>query len=164
MCSPGFSFKLSGRGVEDHTRRALGAYWVIKEVKLRHWTHMPDVGDTVRVVRMIRRDTIPRHMSIGEVKVKIAYAGQQQLCDLCNAPGHIARACPYRRKCFQCGLEGHFSRDCPQKDDYRDRDSVVDVPGPTPAEAAGRAATVAAALLHLCLVQMMLHCVLMLTP
>lgn len=106
---------------------------------------MPDVGDEVRIVRMVRREAIPRHMSIGVAKVKslIAYAGQQQVCDLCNAPGHIARACPYRNKCFQCGLEGHLSRDCPKKDGYRDRDSVADVPGPTPAEAAGRAATAA---------------------
>lgn len=106
---------------------------------------MPDVGDGVRMVRMVRREAIPRHMSIGVAKVKslIAYAGQQQVCDLGNAPGHIARACPYRNKCFQCGLEGHLSRDCPKKDGYRDRDSVADVPGPTPAEAAGRAATAA---------------------
>ena len=128
-------------GPEDPIRRALGAYGVIEEVKFRHWAHMPTVGDGVRIVRMVRREAIPRHMSIGEVRVKIAYVGQQQVCDLCDAPGHIARNCPFRNKCFQCGLEGHFSRSCPQRDGYRDRDSVQD---PTPAEAAAAAASTAA--------------------
>ena len=80
--------------------------------------------------------------SIGEVNVKIAYAGQQQVCDLCNAPGHIALGCPYCNNCLQCGLEGHFSRDCPQHDSYRDCDSV---PDPTPAEVAATVAAAAAA-------------------
>ena len=120
-------------------------YGVIEEVKFRHWAHMPTVGDGVRIVRMVRREAIPRHMSIGEVRVKIAYAGQQQVCDLCDAPGHIARNCPYRNKCFQCGLEGHFSRNCPQLANYRDRDSVLDELDPTPAEAAGRAVSAAGA-------------------
>ena len=66
-------------GAEDPIRRVLDFYGVIEEVKSRHWTHMPDVGDGVRIVRMVRREAIPRHMSIGEVKVKIAYAGQQQV-------------------------------------------------------------------------------------
>lgn len=43
---------------------------------------------------------------------------------------------PYRNKCFGCGGEGHLSRNCPQRDCYRDRDTVVDVPDPTLAEAA----------------------------
>ena len=80
-------------------------------------------------------------MFIGEVNVKISYAGQQQVCDLCSAPGHIAWVCPKRNKCFQCGLEGHFSRDCPQCDGYRDPDSVLD---PTTAEAAAAIAFAAA--------------------
>ena len=121
---------------------ALGVYGVIEEVKFRHWAHMPTVGDGVRIVRMVRREAIPWHMSIGEVRVKIAYAGQQQVCD---APGHIARNCPYRNKCFQCGLEGHFSWNCPQLANYRDRDSVLDELDPTPAEAAGRAVSAAGA-------------------
>ena len=115
-------------------------YGVIEEVKFRHCAHMPTVGDGVRIVRMVRRKAIPRHMSIGEVRVKIAYAGQQQVCDLCAAPGHIARVCPLKGKCFQCGLEGHLSRNCPQRAGYQARDDVVDVvPDPTPAEAAARA-------------------------
>ena len=132
-------------GPEDPIRRALGAYGVIEEVKFRHWPHMPNVGDGVRIVRMVRREAIPRHMIISEVRVKIAYVGQQQVCDLCDAPGHIARNCPYRNKCFQCGLEGHFSRNCPQRDNYRDRDSVLDESDPTPAEAAGRSVSAAGA-------------------
>ena len=101
---------------------------------------MPTVGDGVRIVRMVRREAIPRHMSIGDVRVKIAYAGQQQVCDLCAAPGHIARVCPLKGKCFQCGLEGHLSRNCPQRAGYQARDDVEDVvPDPTPAEAAARA-------------------------
>ena len=63
-------------GPEDPIRRALGAYGVIEEVKCRHWAHMPTVGDGVRIVRMVRREVIPQHMTIGEVRVKIAYVGQ----------------------------------------------------------------------------------------
>lgn len=132
-------------GPEDPIRRALGAYGVIEEVKFRHWTHMPTVGDAVRIVRMVRREAIPRHMTIGEVRVKIAYVGQQQVCDFCDAPGHIARNCPFRNKCFRCGLEGHFSRNCPQLANYRDRDSILDESDPTPAEAAGRSVSAAGA-------------------
>ena len=132
-------------GPEDPIRRALGAYGVIEEVKFRHWTHMPTVGDGVCIVRMVRREAIPRHMTIGEVRVKIAYVGQQQVCDLCDAPGHIARNCPFRNKCFRCGLEGHFSRNCPQLANYHDRDSVLDESDPTPAEAAGRSVPAAGA-------------------
>ena len=132
-------------GPEDPIRRALGAYGVIEEVKFRHWAHMPTVGDGVRIVRMVRREAIPRHMTIGEVRVKIAYVGQQQVCDLCDAPGHIARNCPFRNKCFRCGLEGHFSRNCPQPANYHDRDSVLDESDPTPAEAAGRSVPAAGA-------------------
>ena len=132
-------------GPEDPIRRALGAYGVIEEVKFRHWAHMPSVGDGVRIVRMVRREAIPRHMIIGEVRVKIAYVGQQQVCDLCDAPGHIARNCLYRNKCFRCGLEGHFSRNCPQLANYHDHDSVLDESDPTPAEATGRAVSAAGA-------------------
>ena len=37
-------------GPQDPIRRALGAYGVIEEVKFRHLTHMPTVGDGVRIV------------------------------------------------------------------------------------------------------------------
>jgi len=127
-------------GSEESIRHILGAYGVIERISFRHWTHLTDISDGVRVVRMIRRQVIPCNLTIDEGNVKVVYAGQQQVCDLCQVPGPFARACPFRDKCFQCGLEGHFSRDCPQRIGYRDRDAVSDAPGPTPAEAAGRSA------------------------
>ena len=132
-------------GPEDPIRRALGVYGVIEEVKFRHWPHMLTVGDRLRIVRMVRQEAISQHMSIGEVRVKIAYAGQQQVCDLCDAPGHIAWICPYRNKCFRCGLVGHFARNSPQLVSYCDGVSVLDELDPTPAEAAGCAVSAAGA-------------------
>ena len=123
-------------GNEEPIRRKLAAYGTVESVAFRHWPHLPNISDGVRVVRMVRREAIPRHLTIGDFQVKISYAGQQQVCDLCAAPGHIARVCPLKGKCFQCGLEGHLSRDCPQRAGYRARgDAVEDVPDPTPAEA-----------------------------
>ena len=125
---------------DEFIRRKLGLYGTVEIVAFRHWPHLPNVSDGVWVVRMVRREAIPRHLSIGDFQVKISYAGQQQVCDLCAAPGHIARVCPLRAKCFQCGLEGHLSRNCPQRVGYRARDAVEEnVPDPTPAEAAARA-------------------------
>lgn len=54
----------------------LGPFGVIEDIKFRHWPHMPDVGDEVRIVHMVR------NMTIGEVQVKVAYARQQQVCDM----------------------------------------------------------------------------------
>ena len=123
-------------GNEEPIRRKLAAYGTVESVAFRHWPHLPNISDGVRVVRMVRREAIPRHLTIGDFPVKISYAGQQQVCDLCAAPGHIAWVCPLKGKCFQCGLEGHLSRDCPQRAGYRARgDAVEDVPDPTPAEA-----------------------------
>ena len=131
-------------GPEDLVRNALRIYGVVEEVKFRHWPHMPEVGDGVRIVRMVRNTPIPRHMHIGEVRVKVAYAGQQQVCDMCETPGHIARNCPHKNKCFSCHEEGHLARNCPRRQIRRDRDEVVTTPDPTPAEAAVLAAGAAA--------------------
>ena len=67
---------------------------------------------------MVGREAIPCHLSIGEFQVQISYAGRQQVCVLCAAPGHISRVCPLRGKCFLCCIEGHLSRNCPQRAGY----------------------------------------------
>ena len=41
---------------------------------------------------MVHREAIPRHLTIKDFQVKVSYAGQQQLCDLCAVLSHIAQA------------------------------------------------------------------------
>lgn len=66
-------------GNEELIRRKLGAYGVIENISFCHWTHLENVSDGVRVVRMVRSAAIFSHVSIGDLQVKIAYAGQQQV-------------------------------------------------------------------------------------
>lgn len=102
-------------GNEELICRKLGVCGVIKNISFCHWTHLKNVSDGVRVVQMVRSAAIPCHVPIGDFQVKIAYAGQHQVSDLCKASGHIAQARPLQGKCFLCGLEGHLSHNCPQR-------------------------------------------------
>ena len=74
------------KGDEESIRRTLGLYGTVENVAFRHWPHLPNVSDGVRVVPMVRREAIPRYHSTGDFQVKICYAGQQQVCDLCAPP------------------------------------------------------------------------------
>ena len=80
---------------------------------IRHQLH-PDstVHSGTRVVRMIRKGPIPRHISVEGWSGKVWYRGQPVECDICGA-GHVSRVCPMRNKCRFCGEEGHFARNCP---------------------------------------------------
>ena len=53
-------------GNEESIRRKLAVYGTVKSIAFCHWPHLPNVSDGVRVVRMVRREAIPRHLSIGD--------------------------------------------------------------------------------------------------
>ena len=80
---------------------------------IRHQLH-PDstVHSGTRVVRMVRKGPIPRHIVVEGWSGKVWYRGQPVECDICGA-GHVSRVCPMRNKCRFCGEEGHFARNCP---------------------------------------------------
>lgn len=84
---------------------------------IRHQLH-PDstVYTGTRIVRMVRKGPIPRHISVEGWSGKVWYRGQPVECDICGA-GHVSRVCPMRNKCRLCGAEGHFARSCPRRDD-----------------------------------------------
>ena len=94
-------------------KTALSFFGEIEYVHFRHWTHLVDVCDGVRTVRMVRTRAIPRNVIIDGFPVKVSYVGQEPECDICGKKGHIARSCDMRGKCMECKESGHFQRNCP---------------------------------------------------
>ena len=80
---------------------------------IRHQLH-PDstVHSGTRVVRMVQKGPIPRHIAVEGWSGKVWYRGQPVECDSCGA-GHVSRVCPMGNKRRFCGEEGHFARNCP---------------------------------------------------
>ena len=77
---------------EEAIRRKLMLYGTVESIAFRHWPHSPNVSVGVRVVRMVYREVIQGHLSIGDFQVKISYAGQQQV-SICVPPQAILHRC-----------------------------------------------------------------------
>ena len=91
----------------DVVKAALSFFGDVEYVRFRHWTHVVDVCDGVRTVRMVRTRAITRNVIIDGFCVKV-YVGQEPECDICGKKGHIARSCDMRGKCMECKEPGHF--------------------------------------------------------
>ena len=133
----------------DVVKAALRFFGDVEYVWFRHWTHLVDVFDGVRTVRMVRTRAIPRNLIIDDFLVKVSYVGQEPECDICGKKGHIARSCDMRGKCMECKQPGHFQRNCPVRrcrlanpdlDLPEVSESVVSVPGMPESASAGVAA------------------------
>ena len=103
---------------------ALSRYGEVHDVRFRHWLHMSEVADGVRVVPMVRNQAIPRNLEVDGYHCKVSYYGQAKECDICEKTGHIAKDCPFRGKCLRCGQAGHLYRDC------RNEPIAATTPGP----------------------------------
>ena len=73
-------------------KAALSFFGDVEYVRFHHWTHLVDVCDGVRTVRMVRTCAIPRNVIDG-FPVKVSYVSQEPECDICGKKGHIARCC-----------------------------------------------------------------------
>ena len=71
----------------------LSRYGEVHDVRFRHWLHMSEVADRVRVVSMVR------NLVINGYHCKVSYYGQAKECDICEESWHIAKDCPFRGKC-----------------------------------------------------------------
>ena len=69
-------------------------------VRFRHWLHIAEVADGVRVVSMVRNQAIPRNLEVDGYHCKVSYYGQAKECDMCEKTGHTAKDCPFRGKCL----------------------------------------------------------------
>ena len=93
-------------------REELSKYGEVHDIPFRAWTHLDNVMDGARVVRMTRSRLIPRSLHVNDHLCKAWYRGKPISCDICEG-SHKAQNCPFKGKCMRCRQEGHMQRDCP---------------------------------------------------
>ena len=59
-----FVYNYPYEGDEPYLRTVLSEFGDVQDVRFRHWLEIPGVADGVRVVSMIRKKAIPRHLTI----------------------------------------------------------------------------------------------------
>ena len=67
-----------------------------------------DIENGVRsvLVRNVKKP-IPSFLRVGGFSLPVRHRGQEKTCKICNEPGHFARDCQYKGRCFVCGSEEH---------------------------------------------------------
>ena len=93
-------------------RRALSSYGEVHEISMQHYPDLNLVSTGTRIVRMVRKASIPRSLDINGVLVKVWYRGQPLECDICGKSGHVSKVCPMKGKCRRCLQPGHLARNC----------------------------------------------------
>ena len=128
-------------------RMALSSFGEVHEVSMQHYPDLNTVSTGTRLVRMVRKASIPRSLDINGCVVKVWYRGQLVECDICGKSGHVSKVCPLKGKCRRCLQPGHLARNCmnaprawdsvPSSGDaVPSSGSSVASQDPTPAEAA----------------------------
>ena len=93
-------------------RRVLSSYGEVHEVTMQHYPDLNSVATGTRIVRMVRKSSIPRSLDIDGTLVKVWYRGQPIECDVCGKSGHVSKVCPLKGKCRRCLQPGHMARNC----------------------------------------------------
>ena len=99
-------------GISNLLTDALSRYGEVHDVRFRHWLHMSEVANGVRVLSMVRNKAIPRNLEVNGYHCKVSYYGQAKECHICEKTEHIAKDCHFRGKCLRCGQAGHLYHDC----------------------------------------------------
>ena len=87
-------------------------YGTVDSVRFQTWTNLPDVSTGTRIIRMVRRNHIPRFVIINGHRCKVWYTGQPLKCDICSVE-HKVDSCPTKANAFGVVRRGTLSATVP---------------------------------------------------
>lgn len=102
-----YPYEGSGIAIEN----ALRHFGEIKDIRYQTHVIKPSISTRTRLIRMVRKHDIPRHIKIDGYPCRIWYKDQPIVCDICQE-NHKAAQCPLKGKCRRCRQSGHYARDC----------------------------------------------------
>ena len=93
---------------DDVIVNALNPYGTVTNVRRQYHDFDKNVETGVRSVLIKNlKQLIPSYVRVGGFNIPVRHRGQQKTCKICNKPGHFARDCPMRGRCFVCGNPEH---------------------------------------------------------
>ena len=86
----------------------ISSYGTVVNIRRQHHSFDEDIETGVRscLVKNLKKP-IPSYVKVGGFTLPVRYRGQRKTCKICEEPGHLARDCPTRGRCFVCGSLNH---------------------------------------------------------
>ena len=87
---------------------AISPSGTVANIRRQHHVFNEDIETGVRscLVKNLKK-AVPSYVKVGGFTLPVRYRGQQRTCKICEKPGHLARDCPARGRCFVCGSYSH---------------------------------------------------------
>ena len=93
---------------DNAVANALIQYGTVVNIRRQHHLFDDNIENGVRslLIKHIKKP-IPSFVRVGNFNLPVRHRGQEKTCKICQKPGHMARDCDQRGRCFICGSKDH---------------------------------------------------------